>query len=139
MAELQLASDFNIWYRLYADDLVFIVSHEHIEELINNLLRISTKYSLQVNKKKSAIFLIKGHDKIAESEIEGIPIQKTYNYLGVTIDHNGSLDTQLDKIVQRSNYLRSNMRYYTHTTSDSITNTYSGPFTAALTSPTQAR
>jgi len=42
-----------------------------------------------------------------------VPIVDEYCYLGVQIDHSGSLAPQLDRIKKRSNYLRANMRYYT--------------------------
>ena len=45
-------------------------------------------------------------------ELRGIPITSEYCYLGVTIDHSGSIAPQIDRIQQRSNYLRANMRYY---------------------------
>lgn len=57
--------------------------------------------------------IIKQHKDIIE-EIEGIKILKEYNYLGVRIDNYGNLNPQLAIIKKRSNYLRANMRFYTH-------------------------
>ena len=42
----------------------------------------------------------------------GIPVATEYCYLGVLVDNTGSIAPQLDRIQNRSNYLRANMRYY---------------------------
>jgi len=52
---------FPIWYKLYADDLVFIVKHENLADLILKLEDTSKKFSLIINKKKSAVIPIKNH------------------------------------------------------------------------------
>ena len=46
-----------IWYKLYADDLVLITKHRHIYKLIKFLRTWSAEYSLKINEKKSGIFL----------------------------------------------------------------------------------
>lgn len=37
----QRCHQIDIWYKLYADDLVMIVSHEHIKEVISTLMVVS--------------------------------------------------------------------------------------------------
>jgi hypothetical protein len=57
---------------------------------------ISTEYELRINPTKCAIFAIRNHRKIDEEmNLRGIPV---YCYLGVMIDHSGSIEPQLDKI-----------------------------------------
>ena len=81
--------------------------------MIENLQTLSRDFSLTINKKKSAIMLVKGHELIKEKEdILGIPIVENYNYLRVLINKHGDLGGQLDRISQRCNYLRANMKYY---------------------------
>jgi hypothetical protein len=69
---------------------------------------------LTVNAKKSAVFAVKRHDKLrgAKIDLKGIPIVTEYCYLGVTVDNCGGLQQHLDRVRQRSSYLRSQMRYY---------------------------
>ena len=109
-------TDLNLWYELYADDLVVCVNHKHLEQLLARLQETSTEYDLRINPKKCAIFAIKNHKKIDEkkTKLHGIPVATEYCYLGITLNHSGSLEPHLDRIKQRSNYLRANMRYYTH-------------------------
>jgi hypothetical protein len=64
----------NLFYKLYADDVVFIVSYKEIANLIENLFRVSKKYNLQLNPKKSGILLIKDHKLIKTDNIMEIPI-----------------------------------------------------------------
>jgi len=58
------------------------------------------------------MFAIKGHNKLDGIDLHGIPVVRTYCYLGVTVDNCGSIDDHLDRVRQRSSYLRSHMRYY---------------------------
>ena len=57
MAKLQesLGKEIELWYKLYADDLVMIVKHTHVERLLEHLFRISDEFGLKVNEKKSGI------------------------------------------------------------------------------------
>jgi hypothetical protein len=105
---------FQIWYKLYADDLIITVSHQHLEHFLAILHNVSNDFYLIINTKYN-IFATKKHRKIDETmDLKGIPVLQEYTYLGVTIDDSGSLWPQLDKINKRSNYLRSSMQYYTH-------------------------
>ncbi len=41
LQELQKScSDYNFWYMLYAEDLVIVVNHYHLDGLIDNLHKI---------------------------------------------------------------------------------------------------
>ena len=51
-----LGKEIELWYKLYADDLVMIVKHTHVEPLLEHLFRISGEFGLKVNEKKSGIF-----------------------------------------------------------------------------------
>jgi hypothetical protein len=103
------------WYKLYADDLVVIVKEMHLEELIKTLKEVSTENSLIVNAKKSAIIVVKSHKALTGCQsVQEIPIVYDYRYLGILVDGRGEVDGHIDQIKQRSNYLRVNMRYYTH-------------------------
>ncbi len=53
--------DDNLWYKLYADDLVLVTPTHHLESLLESLYSVSKRFNLTINAKKSAIFAIKGH------------------------------------------------------------------------------
>jgi hypothetical protein len=54
------------------------------------------------------------HSKIApDAKLLDIPIATSYCYLGITIDNCGSIEPQLQRIKQRSKYLRAQLGYYT--------------------------
>ena len=50
-------SDKNLWYKLYADDLVLMTTHNHLESLLSTLHEVSGRFNLRVNPKKSAVFV----------------------------------------------------------------------------------
>ena len=101
-----------IWYKLYADDLVLITKHRHIYKLIKFLRTSSAEYSLKINEKKSGIFL--NHKRVSQIEatIDGFPVIHSYPYLGVTLDNKGNLMPQLKAIEKRAKYLISAMKYF---------------------------
>ena len=106
-------SDKNLWYKLYADDLVLMTTHNHLESLLSTLHEVSGRFNLRVNPKKSAIFCVKNHTKLgSEMNLFGIPVVREYCYLGVTVNDSGSIIPHLNRVEQRSSYLRSHMRYY---------------------------
>jgi hypothetical protein len=105
---------FSFWHKLYADDLVVMVNHQHLVAFLATLHDISCEYDLRINPKKCAIFEVKKHQKLLEDmDLKGIPVATEYCYLGVVIDNSGSIWPQVHAIERRSNYLRANMRYYT--------------------------
>ena len=89
-----------------------MVNYTKVEEVVKKFLEVSTEYELKINPKKSAILLVKGHEKL-ETDVCGIQIQERYKYLGINIDNKGSIAPHLKLTKQRSNYLRSHMRYFT--------------------------
>lgn len=105
---------FSFWYKLYADDLVLCVHYKHLEVLLVNLHRVSVDHDLLINPKKCAVFAVRNHAKISpDANLQGIPVATEYCYLGVTINDSGSIEPQLQRIQQRSKYLRANLGYYT--------------------------
>jgi len=105
---------FPFWHKLYADDLVITVNHQHLVAFLTTLHEVSCEYDLRVNPKKCAVFAIKNHCKLSEDmDLKGIPVVTEYCYLGVVINNSGSIAPQIASIKRRSNYLRANMRYYT--------------------------
>jgi hypothetical protein len=84
---LKRCAGFDIWYKLYADDLVVTVSHQHLEQFLAILHEVYHDYDLIVNPKKCGIFAVKNHKKITEEmDLRGIPVVSEYGYLGVTLD-----------------------------------------------------
>ena len=93
---------------------MLITKREHLNSLLTALYEVSANYNLKINPKKSAVFAVKGHQKLNKGiDLRGIPVKSTYCYLGVTVDDCGSIEPHLDHIEKRSSYLRSNMSYYT--------------------------
>jgi hypothetical protein len=78
------------WYKLYADDLVIICKQIHLRKIITNLRIITKKFSLILNEKKSAIFLLKKR-KSDVTDVLGIPIVTEYKFLGIWIDNFGKI------------------------------------------------
>ncbi len=70
-----------------------IVNYSNLETFLTTLHEISTEYELRINPKKCAIFAIRNHHKIDDDmNLRGIPVTNEYCYLGVTIDHSGSIE-----------------------------------------------
>lgn len=79
MKTLKQRCDYDIWYKLYADDLVLMVEHINVSDIISKLIEVSNEFELMINPKKSGVFLVKDHDKtdttfIKEGKIKDIPI-----------------------------------------------------------------
>jgi hypothetical protein len=70
---LKRCPGFQIWYKLYADDLVATISHQHHEEFLAILHEVFHDYDLIVSRKKCGIFAVKKHHKITdEMDLRGI-------------------------------------------------------------------
>ena len=54
----------DIWYKAYADDIIFILDYDNLEDFLDRLFKISAQYNLKINTKKCGIFLIKNHKEI---------------------------------------------------------------------------
>ncbi len=89
---LRRFAGFQIWYKLYADDVIITLSHQHFEHFLAILYDVSEDLDLIINP-KYYIFAIKKHCKIDEMmDLKGIPVVQEYTYLGViTINDSGSL------------------------------------------------
>jgi hypothetical protein len=87
MAEvLRPCAGFQIWYKLYADDVIITVSHQHLEHFLAIIHDVSDDFDLFINSKYN-IFAVKKHSKIDEKmDLKGIPVVQEYTYLGVTMD-----------------------------------------------------
>ena len=59
MSQLSRQYNFSFWHKLYADDLVVCVNHNHLETLLETLHNVSHNYDLKINPKKCAIFDVK--------------------------------------------------------------------------------
>ena len=82
----------NLWYRLYADDVVVVLAQSELEFFCNSLNVISNNFELIIGKKKCGIVPINNHiDYNIVKEIDGYPVLKQYCYLGVIIDSKGSI------------------------------------------------
>lgn len=86
MTRLKKECGFDIWYLLYADDLVFIAHHSEINKLIKALKKVMLNFNLILNPKKSGIMRIRKHIYPIVDNIEGIPFVESYRYLGVLLD-----------------------------------------------------
>jgi hypothetical protein len=72
---LSRCSGFQIWYKLYADDVIITVSHQHLEHFLEILHDVSDDFDLIINPKKCGIFAVKKHRKIDETmDLKGIPV-----------------------------------------------------------------
>ena len=103
--------DRNMWYKLYADDLVIIIKHRDIHDLLRSLRHWSADFSLKINEKKSGIFLNQKQLSPEESFIDGFPVIGSYPYLGVALNNKGNLKPQMNVIKRRADYLIRAMKY----------------------------
>ena len=103
--------DRNMWYKLYADDLVIIIKHRDIHDLLRSLRHWSADFSLKINEKKFGIFLNQKRLRPEESFIDGFPVIGSYPYLGVALNNKGNLKPQMTVIKRRADYLIRAMKY----------------------------
>ncbi len=88
---LRRCAGFQIWYKLYADNVIITVSHQHLEHFLAKLYDVSDDFDLIINPKYN-IFAVKKHRKIDEiMDLKGIPVVQEYTYLGVTMHDYTSL------------------------------------------------
>ena len=100
----------------YADDLCVLCQDKN--ELIRVIKRIdlwSRENGINVNRKKSGIFVVKGEEQY--DNIEGYPILNEYKYLGILIDkklniqnHIGLINKKLSEYFRKNYFL--NQRYF---------------------------
>lgn len=83
----------------YADDLLFIIREDQVEETISKLKEVSQRFRLILNCKKSGLLRVK--NTYRAGEVLGIPFVDKYSYLGVTLDNGGSLKTHRKVIKSR--------------------------------------
>jgi hypothetical protein len=79
-------------------------------ECARNLIQCTT--ALQLLSKPTAVLSVKRHSKLTKIIFRGIPIVQEYCYLGVTVDDHRSISSHLEWVVQRSSYLRANMKFH---------------------------
>jgi hypothetical protein len=58
--------NFTLWHKVYTHNLVVCVSHQNLEQFIENLHKLSDEYVLFINQKKCTIFAVRNHCKIEE-------------------------------------------------------------------------
>jgi hypothetical protein len=98
---------------LYADDLMLITSYQHLNSLLISLIEISTRFNLKMNAKMSGVFAVKRHDKLTNAHnLHGIQVVTEYCYVEITVNHSDSIAPHLNKVRQRSSYLRLHLRYH---------------------------
>ncbi len=57
---------------------MIVVNHYHLDDLIDNLHRVSADFDLTINAKKSALMMIKNHKKLDNLPVRGIPVVISY-------------------------------------------------------------
>ncbi len=92
MAEVtKRRAGFKISYKLYADDVIITVPHQHLEHSFEILHNVSDDFDLIIDPKYD-IFDVKKQHKMDETmDLKGIPVVQEYTYLGVTMEGYGSL------------------------------------------------
>ena len=100
----------------YADDLCVLCQDKN--ELLNAIKRIdkwSIENGINVNRKKSGIFVIRGEEE--NDNVEGYPILNEYKYLGILMNkklniqnHIGSINKKLSEYFRKNYFL--NQRYF---------------------------
>ena len=90
-----------LFYKIYADDMVFILNTEEITEFLEIFSGLCKNFSLVINPNKCGIFDIGRRESLTKMienglvdtkrDLLNIPIVMTYKYLGVILDRNGSI------------------------------------------------
>ena len=95
ISKLKLKFGRDLWYRAYADDLVFITRHTNLPRLITLIKEICPEYNLKLNPKKSNWMRLKRHKNIKNYDLEETHNIKeethTFRYLGIHIDACGRI------------------------------------------------
>ena len=98
--------DRNMWYKLYADDLVIIIKHRDIHDLLRSLRHWSADFSLKIKERRSQeSSSTRNNSAPEESFIDGFPVIGSYPYLGVALNNKGNLKPQMTVIKRRADYL----------------------------------
>ena len=102
--------NFNISSLFYADDgMIFAKSIKEAEEVINETIRISRKYGLEINKRKCQILIYNMKEK--PESIRDIEVNSKFKYLGITInDTKNCFKEQKKKMLEKARKL-ANMIY----------------------------
>ena len=69
--------------------MILCQTYEQLERCIEELEKWSKEYNIEVNKKKSAVMIIRNDRRTPmpiKKEIRGYPIVQHYKYLGVELD-----------------------------------------------------
>ena len=101
LAELKSSINDSFTYYAYADDLVIILNYNHLPNFLQKFQMKTKEFNLIMNSKKSALVPIKNHCKLEAIDkrmLLEIPIEEEYNYLGILINHSGSIAPALNKI-----------------------------------------
>jgi hypothetical protein len=93
MAEVsKRRAGFQIWYKLYANNVIITVSHQHLEKFLAIIHDVSDDDFNLIIDPKCNTFVVKKHRKIDETmDLKEIPVIQEYTYLGVTMDDSGRL------------------------------------------------
>ena len=101
---IQLKSGNKVGGLLFADDFVGITeSSENLQQLIDIIYGVCSKWRLHANVNKSAV-LVFGKDKVKGKWNWGdhvLPIVSNYTYLGVDFSYNGAWDTHIKKLIKK--------------------------------------
>ncbi|KAL4485087.1 hypothetical protein ABPG72_014607 [Tetrahymena utriculariae] len=91
-----------LWYKLYADDVVFLVKEKQLSNFIQTLRITCKHFDLTINNSKCGIFLIKKRQlNTQQQQYYGIPVVKEYKYLGTESDIYLSIPTKLGQTSQQ--------------------------------------
>lgn len=112
-----------LFYRVYADDMVFVLNANKLPTFLKKFQEGCQFYNLIINPQKCGIFdlgkekqlgkLISKKKINREKDLLNIPIVVDYKYLGVTINHNGSIAPHIKRISDdRALYLQRKMHFY---------------------------
>ena len=104
---LKKSVSFPFFYRLYADDLVVVLKEKVVDEFLLKFKLVSLEYQLILNCKKCAALAIGNPKKtIEEAKLHGIPLAKSYKFLGVVVNNKGSIQDNLVTIKRKINHVR---------------------------------
>ena len=97
----------------YADDILFCTyDQSELVQKIKTIEEWSSRNGMQLNKNKSGILTINRKEEMQEGEnIEGIPLVRTYKYLGIIINEKFDIKDHIKSLKRKINFIQRKFFY----------------------------
>lgn len=104
----------NIFFRIYADDIVIKVQSKSLTTMLRKYQKLSNEYNFILGINKCNILCDRNHKEIKHIKKEkllNIEISNEYNYLGIMINNYGSINNHLNITRKKMKYITNKLYY----------------------------